>query len=53
MPKLGFHPSATDPKGSKPGSVLCPGKQQLFSGNVIFLRKRWSFAGTERGYEGS
>lgn len=28
--KLDFHPPAIGPKGSKPGSVLCPGKSHLF-----------------------
>lgn len=30
MTKLDFHPPAIGPKGSKPGSVLCPGKSHLF-----------------------
>lgn len=30
VPKLDFHPPAIGPKGSKPGSVLCPGKSHLF-----------------------
>lgn len=40
---LSLCPFATQPEGSKPGSVVCTRKLHLLSGNLVHLRERWSF----------
>ena len=40
---LSLCPFATQPEGSKPGSALCTRKLHLLSGNLVHLRKGWSF----------